>query len=150
MKQNLFLSVILLAVLSGCSCKKASEAKAADGLITFYDTTWELEYISGPRIAFDGLYPETKPNIIFTAADTKFGGNNSCNVYSGKYTKKENYIHFGDAIKTMRFCEGGGEETFMNMLGKVNKWAIDSDRKLVLLTDDIPMMRFKKVTKTQQ
>ena len=47
----------------------------------------------------------------------------------------------------MIFCEGDGEETFFKMLGKANKFAIDSDGKLVLLTDDIPIMRFKKIAK---
>jgi heat shock protein HslJ len=151
MSKNIFLLVSLFSVLaSGCCSKKNNDAKTSDSKVTFYDTTWELEYISGPRIAFEGLYPETKPYITFTAAENQFGGNSSCNVYSGKFTKKENAIHFGDAIKTMRWCEGGGEETFLNMLGKINKYAIDTDGKLLLLKDDIPMMRFKKIAKPQQ
>lgn len=150
MKKTLFLSVILLSLIaSGCSCKKDSSSKMSEGKTAFYDTMWELEYISGPRIAFEGLYPEQKPTITFTNAESQFGGNNSCNAYSGKFTIKNNEIHFGDAIKTMRWCEGGGEETFMGMLGKVNKFAIGSDGKLLLLLDDVPMMRFKKTTKTQ-
>jgi len=48
----------------------------------------------------------------------------------------------------MIFCEGGGEETFFKMLGKANKLAFDGDGKLLLLTDDIPIMRFKKSNKT--
>ena len=150
MKKSVFLSVILVSVLiSGCCSKKNNEAKTTEGETAFYDTNWELEYISGPRIAFEGLYPETKPYIVFTAAENQFGGNGSCNMYSGKFIKKDNTIHFGDAIKTMRWCEGGGEETFLKMLGKVNRFAIDTERKLLLLMDDIPMMRFKKSAKPQ-
>jgi heat shock protein HslJ len=146
MKKSVFLLATLFSLLvSGCCSQKTSDGKAA-----FYDVYWELEYISGPRIAFEGLYPEKKPYIRFTAADNQFGGDSSCNVYSGKYTLKENTIHFGDAIKTMRWCDGGGEQTFLNMLGKINRFAIDSDGKLLLLKDDIPMMRFKKIDKPQQ
>lgn len=151
MKTNIFLSVILLSVVAmGCCSKKDTAMKTTDTKTVFYDTYWELEYISGPRIAFDGLYPEKKPYIRFTAAQSQFGGDSSCNVYSGKFTMKNNTIKFGDAIKTMRWCEGGGEETFLNMLGKVNKYNIDSDGKLLLLMNDIPMMRFKKIAKPQQ
>lgn len=150
MKKNILLSLLILPViLSGCSSKKPSEAKNSNSKTGFYDTTWQLEYISGPRIAFEGLYPETKPYISFTSTENQFGGNSSCNVYSGKFTLKGNIIHFDNPIKTMMFCEGGGEETFLNMLGKVNKYTIDSEGKLVLLSDDIPMMRFKKIAKPQ-
>jgi heat shock protein HslJ len=148
MKKRIFILAILVsAVTTACCSKKTNEAKTAGGQPSFYDTTWELEYISGPRIAFEGLYPETKPTLIFTVAEYQYGGNSSCNSYGGKFTLKDTGIHFGDAIKTMRFCEGGGEETFLNMLGKINKYAIDNDGKLQLLKDDIPMMRFKKVAK---
>ena len=150
MKKSIFLSIILVFILaSGCCSTKKNEAKTDTANPSLYDITWELEYISGPRIVFNGLYPEQKPTITFTAADNQFGGNNSCNVYSGKYTIKDASITFGDAMKTMRFCEGGGEETFMSMLGKVTKFSFDSKGNLLLLTDDIPMMRFKKGTNTQ-
>jgi heat shock protein HslJ len=149
--KNIFLLVSLISVIvSGCCSKKANDMKTQDSKTSIYDAYWELEYISGLRIAFEGLYPEKKPYIRFTAAESQFGGDSSCNVYSGKYTIKGNAIHFGDAIKTMRWCEGGGEEAFLNMLGKVNKFAIDSEGKLLLLKDDIPMMRFKKIAKPQQ
>lgn len=49
----------------------------------------------------------------------------------------------------MIYCEGGGEEAFLKMLGKVNKIAFDSEGKLLLLLDDVPMMRFKKIQKPQ-
>ena len=145
MKKNLLVLALISLVVSGCCSSKTSTDKAA-----FYNTAWELEYISGPRIAFDGLYPDKKPFIMFTEAESQFSGNTSCNGYSGKYTKKDNSIQFGDAIKTMIFCEGGGEETFLKMLSKVNKLSFDSDGKLLLLLDDVPMMRFKKVAKPQQ
>ena len=151
MKKNTLLLLALFSILaSACCSTKTNEAKTTDSKTAFYDNAWELEYISGPRIAFDGLYPDKKPYIMFKESGNQFSGNTSCNGYSGTYTKKENTIKFGDAIKTMIFCEGGGEETFLKMLGKVNKFAIDSEGKLLLLIDDIPMMRFKKIAKPQQ
>lgn len=149
MKTNILVCLIAaLSLTSACCTKKTNEMKS-ETTNPFYDTAWELEYITGPRIAFEGLYPEEKPTLIFTEKENRFGGNSSCNAYGGNFTKKENSIHFGDAIKTMRFCEGGGEQTFLNMLGKINKFTIDNDGKLILLKDDIPMMRFKKAPKQQ-
>ena len=106
-KTVLFLSLFSL-LFSACCSTKTKEVTSTLGKSDFYDYAWELEYLSGARIAFEGLYPENKPYIIFKEAGSQFSGNTSCNVYSGKYTKKENSIQFGDAIKTMIFCEGGG------------------------------------------
>lgn len=151
MKKNTLLLLSLFSVLvSACCSTKTNEARTTASKAAFYDGAWELEYISGPRIAFEGLYPEKKPYILFKESESQFSGNTSCNGYSGTYTKKDNNIQFGDAIKTMIYCEGGGEETFLKMLGKVNKLAFDSDNKLLLLIDDVPMMRFKKIAKPQQ
>lgn len=140
-KTILLLALSIFAV--GCACKKPTEDKTNTIKPMLSKTTWELEYISGPRITFEGLYPEEKPTITINESEKKFGGNSSCNVYSGEFTLKNDQIHFGDVIKTMRFCEGGGETTFLNTLGKVNKYAIDEDGKLVFSKDDVPMMRFK-------
>lgn len=139
------LTLLLPIFFLGCSGTKTTAVKTG-----LNEGAWELEYISGPRIAFEGLYPEQKPYITFNEAKSQYGGNSSCNVFSGQYTLKDSNIKFGDAIKTMRYCEGGGEQTFLNMLGKVNKYIISSDGKLVLLFDDVPMMRFKKIAKPQR
>src|SRR5690606_27494349 len=36
--------------------------------------TWELDYISGPRIAFAGLYPNKKPILTFDMAEGRVSG----------------------------------------------------------------------------
>lgn len=142
--KNIFLSIVLLSIVTtSCCSKKAADSKAAQTKPAFYETTWELEYITGPRITFEGLYPEEKPTVIFKEAESRFGGNSSCNAYSGNFTLKGDHIQFGEVIKTMRFCEGGGEQTFLNMLGKVTQFHIDDEGRLVLLKDDVMMMRFK-------
>ena len=150
MKKSILAFSLLSILVLGCCSAKNNEARTTGSKTAFYDGAWELEYISEPRIAFNGLYPNKKPYITFKDGGNKFNGNSSCNVYSGKYNKKEDTIHFGDVVKTMAFCEGGGEEIFLNILGKVNKLTFDSDDKLLLLIDDIPVMRFKKITKPQQ
>lgn len=43
---------------------------------------WDLNYISGLRIAFDGLYPDKKPTISFNFSAMELDGNTTCNGFS--------------------------------------------------------------------
>ncbi len=140
MKNVLLLPVYLLLVFfTSCSSTKKI---SGEGL---YNVTWELEYLSGPRIAFEGLFPDQKPYITFNQATKKAEGNNSCNGYSAGYTLDGTNISFGEpGPTTMMFC-GEGEKFFLDIIKKVNKYNIDAEGKLNLLIDDVPMMRFKKL-----
>jgi heat shock protein HslJ len=140
-KTVLFLATIFISLLSACSSVKNSDS--AKGL---YDTTWELEYISGPRIAFEGLFPEQKPRLTFTEKDKAVNGTTGCNGFGSSFTLngKTIKIELPQAM-TMRYCEGGGEAVFLKTIEKVNQFHIDKDNKLNLMIDAIPMMRFKKV-----
>lgn len=141
MKNNALLLISFLALLIS-SCTTVKNAKTTDNLS---NTTWELEYISGPRIAFEGLYPNKKPQIVFNTTNKEVSGTSSCNGYMAKYTSDDKTISFGEpGPTTMMFCEGGGEQTFLQMMRKVNNYSIDNDGKLNLNIDEVPMMRFKK------
>jgi heat shock protein HslJ len=141
-KTILFLAAIFTAFLSACSPTKNSDA--SKGL---YETTWELEYISGPRIAFEGLFPEQKPQLTFTEKDKSVNGTTGCNGFGSTFTLdgKKIKIELPQAM-TMRYCEGGGEGVFLKTIEKVNHFHIDKENKLNLMIDEVPMMRFKKVT----
>ncbi len=105
---------------------------------------WELNYISGPRIAFEGLYPDKKPQVSFNLVANELGGNTSCNGFSSKITIDGNRINIAEPFaKTMIFCEEGGESTFLNMLKKVNRYAVTGST-LTFLIDDVAVMRFAK------
>lgn len=139
MKTSKIISVFALLLLLG-SCMSMSKTSNA----ALYENTWELEYLSGPRIAFNGLYPDKKPTITFNETTKQVVGNNSCNGYSAEYVMTGNQISFKDpGISTMMFC-GEGEKFFLSSMKKVNSYQIDADGKLNLLTGDVPMMRFKK------
>lgn len=140
-KSWLILLLLTLAIYGCCGSQKTTTDSKETNL---YDQFWELEYLSGTKIAFEGLYPEKKPGIQLNKANGYFGGNTGCNGFSGKYQIINHTIKLEALTKTMAFCEGGGEEAFLNMVDKVNRFAIDSDGKLLLMIDDIPMMRFKK------
>ena len=111
-----------------------------------FGTQWELEYLSGPKIAFEGLYPDKKPVISFNKDAKKVEGNNSCNGYTAPYTINGKSISFGEpGPTTMMYC-GEGEKFFLSTMEKVNQFSLDTDGKLNLMIGDVPMMRFKKVS----
>lgn len=140
MKKIVFLFLATTGfILSSCSSTKATKSKELFG------TKWELEYITGSRIAFNGLYPDKKPQITFNETTSEVSGTASCNGYAAKYTLDGNAISFGEpGPTTMMYCEGGGEKAFIEMMKKVNAFSIEDD-KLSLIANDLPVMRFKKV-----
>ena len=128
------LPVILLCLGCGGSRPGAPEFP--------FDRTWELEYISGPRIAFEGLFPERRPNLVFTR-EGKVSGNSGCNGYAAPVDISGGSITFGEAgPSTLMYC-GPGENVFRDMLGKIDGWTVDAEGKLNLLLGDIPLMRFR-------
>ncbi|MFN3138493.1 MAG: META domain-containing protein [Allomuricauda sp.] len=134
-------SIILLfsAILLAASCGSAKSDEEA-----LYGPTWELEYISGPRIAFDGLFPNKKPQITFNKETGKVRGTDSCNGYTADFEIAESTIAFGDpGPTTMMFC-GGSERQFLQMMKKIDGYSVE-EGKLNLLVGEVPMMRFKKV-----
>lgn len=137
-KLKIISAFVIILSINACQSTK----NMADAL---YGNTWELDYISGPRIAFNGLYPDKKPKITFNKTTKHVEGNNSCNGYRAAYTLNGNSMSFGDpGPTTMMYC-GEGEQTFLSMIKKINKYSFDDEGKLVLMLDDVAMMRFKKV-----
>jgi len=104
---------------------------------------WELNYISGAKIAFDGLYPNKKPMIRFDAGN-KISGNTGCNQFSGTAAVNGNSINFPESMAmTKMFCPGEGEQVFLQTLKKINRYSV-SGNTLTLLIDDIAVMRLMK------
>ena len=134
---------ILCMTFTSCNSIKSVSKTAAT-----LEGTWQLNYITGPRIAFDGLYPDKKPTIIFDLNGNKISGNNSCNQYFGAFLLDSNKINFKDSKMgmTMMACQGAGESTYMKTLEKIDSYSISEDGKILnLITGDIAMMRFEKV-----
>ena len=126
----------LLLLLTSCS-EPVDEA--------LYGNAWELEYITGPKIAFWALYPDRKPAFQFNAEKHLVDGQNSCNGYMAPVVIEGHTISFGEpGPTTMTYC-GQGEVLFLTTIKKVNGYRITSDGFLELMMDDMVMMRFKNV-----
>lgn len=107
---------------------------------------WELTYITGPRIVFNGLYPNKKPTIVFDVANNTVGGNTGCNSYSSTLKASAGNIDFTLPMAvTQMMCaeEALGENTYLQMLKKVNRFYI-ADTTLNFMNGPVVLMRFSK------
>lgn len=107
--------------------------------------TWELDYISGPRITFSGLYPDKKPTIQFDLENSRIHGTGSCNNYNATVELDNQNIKVGPIAATKMMCPHiQGEQTFFQTLDKIDKYSVNGNQ-LTLIMGDIAMMRFKKL-----
>jgi heat shock protein HslJ len=108
--------------------------------------TWQLNYITGPRIAFDGLYPVEKPTITFDVTGNRISGNTSCNSFSGPFHADGPKIKFKDPLTSTKMaCGGEGESVFLRNLEKIDSYDLTEGYTLSLLADGVASMRFTKV-----
>lgn len=105
---------------------------------------WELFYISGRKIAFQGLYPDARPTLTFTAGSNDISGFTSCNSMSAKYVAKKGKPLFKPGVMTLMACPGEGEQVFMETFKKIDDFNVKDDT-LTLFVKSIPMMKFKKL-----
>lgn len=143
MIKKISILIFLSALLISCTIFKSKKSDAVSKL----DGTWELNYITGPRIAFDGLYPNKKPTINFDLKENRVSGNNSCNSFTGKLSVTGNKIDFTQpmGVTKMMCMDGQGEQIFMSTLQKITSYDITDDGKtLNFISGDIAMMRFTK------
>jgi heat shock protein HslJ len=139
--------IILLLAISCLAFVSCTTTKTATKKTATLEGTWELDYISGPRIAFEGLYPGKKPTLIFDLKENRVSGNNSCNSYTGALKVDGNKIDFKDTkmAMTMMACEGQGGDVYMGTLDKIDSYSISEDGKVLnFIMGDIAMMRFVK------
>lgn len=104
---------------------------------------WNLFFITGPRITFEGLYPDTKPSVTFTSGTNQFTGNTSCNSISGTFNGTKGAKLFSPGISTLKACPGAGEQTFMSQFQNVDRYEVNADT-LTFFRDNVPAMKFSK------
>lgn len=129
------------------SCNATGHKSTSTEAVARLNGSWELDYITGPRIAFDGLYPNIKPSIVFDVKENKVFGNNSCNSFTGMLKVEGNMINFRNGLATTRMmCEDDqGEHVFMSTIEKITSYDVSKDGKtLNLISGDIAMMRFRR------
>jgi heat shock protein HslJ len=143
MKKNRFVIFIGCCFLVACDNSKKTTTSIPD--ISKLTGTWKLNYISGAKIAFDGLYPNKKPTITFDVANKRINGYTGCNNFTGPLKADGNKISFTDPMAmTKMLCPGEGENVITETLKKVNSWSVSDGKTLNLIMGDIAVMRFSK------
>lgn len=145
MRRKQLLILALMVTLSSCNVLKNTVEASSD--LSKLGGSWELSYISGPRIAFNGLYPGNKPTLVVDLNGKTVSGSSSCNHFSGKLVADDTSLNFNEPLAVTKMaCPGQGETVFFEMLKKVNKYTINGDTTLNLMMGDIAIMRFKKIS----
>ncbi len=139
-KSAVIIALVVSVVLSSCGVMKKDKTNQDS---TKLSGEWVLTYITGPRITFDGLFPEAKPTIVFDLEKAKVSGNNSCNSYGGDLVLKGNTIKIEKPFSTMMACQGSGEGTYMEILKEIETYKID-ETVLSFYKGDIEVMRFSR------
>jgi len=143
MKKYIFTFIVTCCLLTACENSKKTTAPMTD--ISKLAGTWELNYISGPGIAFDDLYPNKKPTISFDIANNRVSGNTGCNNFTGPLKADGHKISFTDPMAMTRMlCPGEGENVFIETLKKINTWSVSDAHTLNFIMGDIAVMRFTK------
>ncbi|MGY4385270.1 heat shock protein HslJ [Pedobacter sp. UYP24] len=143
MKNQLILVVFIISSIVACTTIKPGTI-GSEGLSQL-GGVWELNHVSGPRMAFNGLYPGKKPFIEFNTREKKFSGSTACNSFSGALIADDSNISFNEPFATTKMaCPGEGEAVFTEMLKKVNTYSISNDTTLYFMMGDIVVMRFYK------
>lgn len=107
--------------------------------------TWELNFLSGPKIALEGLFPNGKPTLIFKFPADEAMGHGGCNGYSAKVKVDKQKISVADPLSTMMFCEGNGEPQYFKALKTITSFSLSDDKNtLNLIAGDIAVMRFSR------
>lgn len=111
---------------------------------TSLEGTWEMVYISGRRIALEGLYPDKKPNLQFDLTNQRVSGHTGCNSFTGNLMADAFRMDFSAPFAmTKMMCQGEGEQVFLDTVKKIKTYQIEGET-LSLIADDIPLMRFVK------
>lgn len=140
MKKHTIYFVLMLSIIFSCDSVKETPAIPAE--LKDPKKVWTLNYITGPRITFEGLFPKKTPSVTFNLNSNEINGFTSCNSFSSQIKITGESISINSPLQTMMICEGLGENTFVNMLGKIDRYHI-KDGKLEFLKNEIVMMRFE-------
>lgn len=141
MKKIILILSLILTTLVFSSCSTQNKNMYVPQNYQNLSGAWVLTYITGPRIAFEGLYPGQKPTAVFDIEKKHLSGNSSCNSYGSAIVLDKDRIKIEKPYSTMMACEGNGESVYLSTLLKIETFKVNGDT-LSFYKDDLEMMRF--------
>jgi len=150
MKNTVILTVIVFIVaIASCSNSKHTTTSSS-GTTAITDENklngnWQLTSIIDAKIAFDVLFPNKKPTLVFKLPSANISGNGGCNGYGGEVKIEGSNINFSKIMHTMMACDGiNGENQFFKTLESATAYRVDADTNLILLKAGVSVMQFVK------
>lgn len=148
MKKIIFAVFALMITLVSCDTIKNTTSTAnLSTEVAALNGSWELNYISGPKVAFEKLYPQKKPTMLIDVEKKSVSGNSGCNTYTGTLVAAEGIINFNQAfaVTKMMCAESAlGETTYFEILKKVTKFSVADGNTLQLFAGNLLLMKFQK------
>ncbi len=127
-----FISTGIFIVVSACIIKKENQTQTS----SLFETNWSLK-----KMHTDGSIENvtTKAFIKFDEAKQSAGGTGSCNSFGSDISIEENKISFKNIFSTKMYCEAvqQTENTFFELLGKVNRFEVKNNLLLLYLDKDV-------------
>jgi heat shock protein HslJ len=85
------------------------------------------------------------PSIQFDASLKNLSGNDGCNTFSRPIKIEGNkIIAAGPFLSTLMACEGSADQKFMDVLKKINSYAMPDEQTLDLIAGDIGVLQFTR------
>jgi len=131
-------SFLALALLLGaCSSSRHAKGPGLGG-------RWELSLFPGGDKTFDDIFGQRRPELQLDARKGIVTGTTGCNQLSGSFTVINDRLSFGSNMVTTRMaCPGYEEHTFLDALGRVNRYQVNATQ-LSLLHDSTVVMSFTR------
>ena len=143
MRTRTFLT--LLAVFMA-ACNSTAGDGSPTGLVVAADLQhhrWILESINGEPVVADD-FDDTVPELDF-GEQMHVSGNTGCNRVSGTAELRDEFFQIPMLAGTRRLCSPARNElelTMQNVLGQESIISIDTDKNLILTTDEV-ILRFR-------
>ena len=143
MRTRTFLT--LLAVFMA-ACTSTAGGGSPTGLVVAADLQhhrWILESINGEPVVADD-FDDTVPELDF-GEQMHVSGNTGCNRVSGKAELRDEFFQIPMLAGTRRLCSPARNElelTMQKVLGQESIISIDTDKRLILTTDEV-VLRFR-------
>ncbi|MBA2249781.1 MAG: META domain-containing protein [Chitinophagaceae bacterium] len=142
-----FLLLLSVIILSSCHSTKTVTTIKTETVPDIKKTddrpsvngSWELQKLWSSDTSW-----RVKPVLNIDLENNTFNGNTGCNAVSGKFVLKGLILTFNREMFTTKMaCPGYKDNTFLNILLKVNTYILTKDI-LTLSQDEIALMVLKR------
>jgi heat shock protein HslJ len=138
-------ALAIFFLIAGCQNTKPVIANASGGSEMLFMHQWNLTELKGKNVV---ITTGTQPQLLFFPGQVnRVSGSTGCNKLNGSFVlSAANTMKFSSLVTTKMACvRDNVESQFLEVLGKVNSWAI-INKQLVLKNGKVIMAKLNAVT----